>query len=100
MLNAWINVQRGHSVANGVYVISVNRVGEEKDESGYLGGIEFWGNSFIFGPQGEEIVKADGKEQIIEAEIDLERAKEVRKIWPFFRDRRIESYACINKRYC
>ena len=100
MLNAWISVQRGHSVANGVYVIAVNRVGKEKDESGCLSGIEFWGNSFIFGPQGEEIAKADGKEQIIEAEIDLERAKEVRKIWPFFRDRRIESYACINKRYC
>jgi len=100
MLNAWIAVQRGHSVANGVYVIAVNRVGKEKDESGCLGGIEFWGRSFIFGPQGEQIATADGKEQIIEAEIDLERAKEVRKIWPFFRDRRIESYACINKRYC
>jgi len=100
MLNAWLSVQRGHSVANGVYVIAVNRVGKEKDESGCLGGIEFWGNSFIFGAQGEKIAKADEKEQIIEAEIDLERAKEIRKIWPFFRDRRIESYACINKRYC
>jgi len=100
MLNAWVSVQRGHSVANGVYVIAVNRVGEEKDESGCLGGIEFWGNSFVFGPQGEKIAKADENAQIIEADIDLEKAKEVRKIWPFFRDRRGDMYACINKRYC
>ena len=100
MLNAWVSVQRGHSVANGVYVIAVNRVGEEKDESSCLGGIEFWGNSFVFGPQGEKIAKADENAQIIEADIDLEKAKEVRKIWPFFRDRRGDMYACINKRYC
>jgi len=100
MLNAWVSVQRGHSIANGVYVIAVNRVGKEKDESGCLGGIEFWGNSFIFGPQGEEIARGGFFEEIIEAEIDLEKAKEVRKIWPFFRDRRIESYECIKNRYC
>jgi len=100
MLNAWLSVQRGHSVANGVYVIAVNRVGKEKDESNCLGGIEFWGRSFIFGPQGEEIIKANGKEQIIEAEVDLQKAKEVRKIWPFFRDRRGELYECIKNRYC
>ena len=100
MLNAWISVQRGHAVANGVYVIAVNRVGKEKDESGVLGGIEFWGNSFIFGPQGEEIVRGGMKEDIIEAEINLKKAKEIRKIWPFFRDRRIELYECIKNRYC
>jgi len=100
MLNAWLSIQRGHSVANGVYVIAVNRVGKEKDESNCLGGIEFWGRSFVFGPQGEEIIKANGKEQIIEAEIDLEKAKEIRNIWPFFRDRRIELYQCLNKRFC
>ena len=100
MLNAWVSVQRGHSVANGVYVIAVNRVGKEKDESGCLGGIEFWGNSFIFGPQGEQIAKADENIQIIEANVDLQKAKEVRKIWPFFRDRRIEMYNCLNKRFC
>ena len=100
MLNAWLSVQRGHAVANGVYVIAVNRVGKEKDESGCLGGIEFWGNSFVFGPQGEEIARGRLKEEIIEADIDLENAKEVRKIWPFFRDRRIELYNCLNKRYC
>ena len=100
MLNAWISVQRGHAVANGVYVIAVNRVGKEKDESGCLGGIEFWGNSFVFGPQGEEIVRGGFGEEIIECEIDLKAAKEVRKIWPFFRDRRIELYECIKNRYC
>jgi len=100
MLNAWISVQRGHSVANGVYVVAVNRVGKEKDPSNVLGGIEFWGNSFVFGPQGEEIVRANDKEQIIEVDIDVEKAKEVRKIWPFFRDRRIEIYKCLKKRYC
>jgi len=100
MLNAWISVQRGHAVANGVYVIAVNRVGKEKDESNCLGGIEFWGNSFVLGPQGEEIARGGFVEEIIEAEIDLEKAKEIRKIWPFFRDRRGDLYACINKRYC
>ena len=100
MLNAWISVQRAHAVANGVYVIAVNRVGSEKDPSGVLGGIEFWGNSFIFGPQGEAVVKADNKERIIQADIDLNKAKEIRKIWPFFRDRRIELYECIKNRYC
>jgi len=100
MLNAWMSVQRGHAVANGVYVAAVNRVGKEKDNSGVLGGIEFWGNSFILGPQGEEIVKGGMEEEIIEAEIDLKAAREVRKIWPFFRDRRIEIYDCLEKRYC
>ena len=100
MLNAWLAVQRGHAVANGVYVVAVNRVGKEKDESGCLGGIEFWGNSFVFGPQGEEIIRGGLGEEIIECEIDLNAAKEVRKIWPFFRDRRIELYECIKNRYC
>jgi N-carbamoylputrescine amidase len=100
MKNAWISVQRGHAVANGVYIAAVNRVGKEKDPSGVLGGIEFWGESFIFGPQGEKIAMAGSEETIIEAQIDLKTAKEVRKIWPFFRDRRIELYECLNKRYC
>ena len=100
MLNAWLSVQRGHAVANGVYVIAVNRVGKEKDPSGVLGGIEFWGNSFVFGPQGEKIVRGGFDEEIIECEIDLAKAKEVRKIWPFFRDRRIELYECVKNRYC
>lgn len=100
MLNAWLSVQRGHAVSNGVYVVAVNRVGREKDESGVLGGIEFWGRSFVYGPQGEEIAMGGSEEEIIEAEIDLKAAAEVRKIWPFFRDRRIELYQCLLKRYC
>ncbi len=100
MLNAWLSVQRGHAVSNGVYVVAVNRIGREKDESGVLGGIEFWGRSFVYGPQGEEIAMGGSEEEIIEAEIDLKAAAEVRKIWPFFRDRRIELYQCLLKRYC
>ncbi len=100
MLNAWISVQRGHAVANGVYVVAVNRIGYEKDPSGVLGGIEFWGRSFVFGPQGEEIIMADGGEKVIDVDIDLKSAAEVRKIWPFFRDRRIDNYDCLLKRYC
>ena len=100
MKNAWISVQRGHAVANGVYVAAVNRVGKEKDPSGVLGGIEFWGNSFVFGPQGETKARGGINEEIIEADIDLKAAKELRKIWPFFRDRRIDIYECLNKRYC
>ena len=100
MFNAWISIQRGHAVANGVYVVAVNRVGREKDPSGVLGGIEFWGNSFVCGPQGEMIYKAQRHEEIINVEIDLKRAAEIRKIWPFFRDRRIENYSCLLKRHC
>jgi len=100
MLDAWINVQRGHAIANGIPVIAVNRVGSEKDESGVLEGIKFWGNSFVFGPQGEFLVRAGEEEEILEVEIDLNASKEIRKIWPFLRDRRIEEYGCLLKRYC
>ena len=100
MVDAWISIQRGHSIANGVPVITVNRVGSEKDSSGVLEGIKFWGNSFVFGPQGEFLAKAGEDEEVIEVDIDLKASKEVRKIWPFLRDRRIENYNCILKRYC
>jgi len=101
MLNAWISVQRGHSIANGIPIITVNRVGSEKDSSGVLEGIKFWGNSFVFGPQGEFLARAsEDKEEIIEVDIDLNASKEIRKIWPFLRDRRIEEYNCLLKRYC
>ena len=101
MLDAWISVQRGHAVANGIPVITVNRVGSEKDSSGVLEGIKFWGNSFVFGPQGEFLARAsEDKEEIIEVDINLNASKEIRKIWPFLRDRRIENYNCILKRYC
>jgi len=100
MLEAWISVQRGHAVANGLPVVTVNRVGREKDSSGVLEGIRFWGNSFAFGPQGEFLAHAGESEAVIEVELDLKAGGEVRKIWPFLRDRRIESYACLQKRFC
>ena len=91
-LNAWVSVQRGHAVANGLHVISVNRVGHEADPSGVTNGIQFWGNSFVAGPQAELIHTASNdKEENIVLEIDMKRSEQVRRIWPFFRDRRILS---------
>jgi len=100
MREAWISVQRGHAVANGLPVVTVNRVGSEKDSSGILEGIHFWGHSFVFGPQGEPLAMAEEEETVIEVDIDLKAGGEVRKIWPFLRDRRIESYGCLQKRFC
>lgn len=98
-LEAWIISQRGHAVANGIFVISVNRVGYEADPTNNSKGIMFWGNSFVAGPQGEIIVKAsDENEEGLVAEIDLSKIETVRRIWPFFRDRRIDSYGDILKR--
>ncbi len=98
--NAWITVQRGHAVANGIYVISCNRVGYEADPSGVTGGIEFWGNSFVSGPQGEIIAQASQKsEENKVVEIDLNRSENVRRIWPFFRDRRIDAFGDLTKRW-
>ena len=98
--NAWIISQRAHAVANGIPVISVNRVGHESDSSGNTNGIEFWGSSFITGPQGEIIKQAStDKEENIIVEVSLERSENVRRIWPFFRDRRIDAYGDIVKRY-
>ncbi|MCX7882228.1 MAG: carbon-nitrogen hydrolase [Brevinematales bacterium] len=94
---AWITVQRGHAIANGCYVLAVNRVGYEQWEG--VKGIQFWGNSFVAGPQGEILSIANTEETIVEAEIDLERSEQVRRIWPFFRDRRIESFSDLTKRY-
>ncbi len=99
-LDAWVIAQRGHAVANGLPVISVNRVGHEPDPSGQTNGIQFWGNSFIVGPQGEFITKASNeKEENKVVEIDMERTENVRRWWPFFRDRRIDAYNEITKRY-
>ncbi len=101
MREAWIAVQRGHAVANGLPVLTVNRVGREQDPSGVLEGIHFWGNSFAFGPQGELLAEGSQKEEeIIYLNLDLTAGEEVRKIWPFLRDRRIESYGCLQKRFC
>ena len=99
-LEAWVAVQRGHSVANGLPVVAVNRVGFEKDDSGVMDGIKFWGNSFVFGPQGEQLFRANSTdEQCKIVEIDIKRSEEVRRIWPFLRDRRIDAYANITKRF-
>ena len=97
-LEAWVAVQRGHSVANGLPVVAVNRVGFEKDDSGVMDGIKFWGNSFVFGPQGEQLFRANSTDELCKiVEIDMKRSEEVRRIWPFLRDRRIDAYANITK---
>ncbi len=99
-LDAWITIQRAHAVANGLPLLSVNRVGKEFDPSGQLDGIRFWGNSFVCGPQGEFLVRCSDHEASVEVvEIDMERVAQVRNIWPFLRDRRIESYHELTKRY-
>ncbi len=99
-LNAWITVQRGHSVANGLHVLACNRTGYEADPSEITNGIQFWGNSFISGPQGELIHQASAKnDENIILEIDLNRSEEVRRMWPFFRDRRIDAFEDLTKRW-
>jgi len=97
---AWIISQRGHAVANGLPVISVNRTGFEADPSEVTGGIKFWGSSFVTGPQGEFLYQA-GEDEVTEAvvEIDKKRTADVRRIWPFFRDRRIDAYGDLVRRY-
>ena len=99
-LDAWIAVQRGHAVANGIPVVTVNRVGFEKDDSEVLDGTQFWGNSFVFGAQGEYLAHAAHQnEEILYSTIDLNKSENVRRWWPFLRDRRIECYNGITKRY-
>ncbi|MFY8297364.1 carbon-nitrogen hydrolase [Pseudoalteromonas sp. SS15] len=98
--DAWIISQRAHAVANGVPVISVNRVGHEADPSGQSEGIQFWGNSFVAGPQGEMLLHADEQEeQTLTVEIDQARSESVRRIWPYLRDRRIDHYGDLQKIY-
>ena len=98
--DAWTISQRGHAVANGLPVISVNRVGWEEDPSHQTNGIQFWGSSFVAGPQGEMLkLLSDEKEEIAVVEVSLERSESVRRIWPFLRDRRIDFYGDIVKRY-
>ncbi len=100
-LDAWITVQRGHAIANSLPLIAVNRVGFEKDDSGCLSGIRFWGNSFVVGPQGEFLARASSEnEEVIVVDIDKKRCEDVRRIWPFLRDRRVDKYECLLKRYC
>ncbi|CAH9065084.1 N-carbamoyl-D-amino acid hydrolase [Pseudoalteromonas haloplanktis] len=98
--DAWVISQRAHAVANGVPVISCNRVGLERDPSGQSDGILFWGNSFIAGPQGEILAEADNQsEQILMVELDQKRSENVRRIWPYLRDRRIDHYQDLTKIY-
>ncbi len=97
---AWTTVQRGHAVANGLPVVTVNRVGQEPDPSGQTGGIRFWGSSFVAGPQGELLYRAsDCREESRVVSVDLGRGEQVRRWWPFLRDRRIEAYGDITQRF-
>ena len=98
-LDAWVTLQRGHAVANGLPVIAVNRTGYEPDPSGLTNGIQFWGNSFVCGPQGEFLYRADSEEVVHIIEIDRQRTENVRRWWPFFRDRRIDEYGQLTKRW-
>ena len=98
--DAWQTIQRGHAVANGLPTIVVNRTGYEADWSEVTGGIQFWGQSFIAGPQGEVLYQAPASQEVnAVVEIDRQRTEEVRRIWPFFRDRRIDAYGGLLKRY-
>ena len=97
---AWTTVQRGHAVANGLPVVAVNRVGFEPDPSGHTGGIQFWGSSFVAGPQGELLYRASAdQEETAAVDVDMKRCEQVRRWWPFLRDRRIDMYGSILKRY-
>lgn len=99
--DAWIIAQRSHAVSNGVFVISCNRVGYESAPSDHNEGILFWGNSFIAGPQGEILAHAsEDKEEILSVTLNLQRSEDVRRIWPFLRDRRIDHYQDLLKIYC
>jgi N-carbamoylputrescine amidase len=96
---AWIISQRAHAVANGLPVVSINRTGYEADPSGVTGGITFWGSSFAAGPQGEILAQATtDKDEVLIVEIDMARAEQVRRMWPFFRDRRIDAFEDLTKR--
>lgn len=99
-LEAWVTVQRGHAVANGLPVITVNRVGHEEDPSAQTQGIRFWGNSFVAGPQGELITELpNDREEVRVVEIDQTRSENVRRWWPFFRDRRIDAFGGLTERF-
>ncbi len=97
---AWTTVQRGHAVANGLPVITVNRVGHEPDPSGQTNGIQFWGSSFVAGPQGEMLYRASkDKEENVVVEVDMQRSEQVRRWWPFLRDRRIDAFKGLTQRF-
>ena len=97
--DAWQLVQRGHAVANGLPVVTVNRVGYEEDPSGQTNGIRFWGRSFVAGPQGELLTEFGQEEEVRVIEVNLTRSESVRRWWPFLRDRRIDFFGDLTKRY-
>lgn len=97
--DAWQLVQRGHAVANGLPVITVNRVGHEEDPSGQTNGIQFWGRSFVAGPQGELLLELGQSEEMTIVDVDLVRSERVRRWWPFLRDRRIDVFEGLTKRF-
>lgn len=97
--DAWIISQRAHAIANGLPVVSVNRVGHEPDPSGQTDGILFWGNSFVAGPQGEILTEASNEEECLIVDIDMKRSENVRRWWPFFRDRRIDAFGGLTERF-
>lgn len=97
---AWTTVQRGHAVANGLPVVAVNRTGHEPDPSGQTNGITFWGGSFVAGPQGELLYRASvDKEEVVVVDVDMKRSENVRRWWPFLRDRRIDEFSGLTKRF-
>ena len=98
-LTAWQTVQRGHAVANGIPVVAVNRSGHEVDPSGQTNGIYFWGHSFVAGPQGEMLVEADIEPTTLIVDVDMKRSENVRRWWPFLRDRRIEEFGELSRRF-
>ena len=98
--DAWITVQRGHAIANGLPLLACNRTGHEADPSGTGAGIQFWGSSFVAGPQGEMLAQAGtDQRELLLAEVDLARSEHVRRIWPFLRDRRIDAYEDLLRRF-
>jgi N-carbamoylputrescine amidase len=99
-LHAWQTIQRSHAVANNLYVLACNRTGFEADPGGQTAGSQFWGNSFVCGPQGEMLVNGAADDAaVLLTEIDLSRTEQVRRIWPYFRDRRIDAYSGLLKRF-
>ncbi len=98
--DAWITVQRAHAIANGLPVVVANRVGLEPDPSGRTPGAQFWGGSFAAGPQGEILAQAGAEPQVLVTDLDLARGEQVRRWWPFLRDRRIDAYGDLLKRFC
>ena len=98
-IESWLTVQRGHAVANALPLLACNRAGHEPHPGGAGAGIDFWGSSFACGPQGEIIAKAGHSPEILTAKLDMRRSRQIRRIWPFLRDRRIDAYDALSLLY-